>query len=340
MPAASSSRLSRRQQRAPSSDIEEDGPSQAPVPQEDVDMDEEQEEQPRRSKKGVKKEKKRKQQDSDGEEVVEEEEEDVPIPELGDHPLDKNQAPRIHGMSTDWGILRDKVHQVGYGFTREIAASVAEFTEGEKGEKALGQIDTLMRELLDTEFELTAHEKVLDDMHQKLLKNEKIEGVADMYGKGVQEMLEEYKHKTARQKYAKSDHYQKFKQAVHEVQHPDAALPPLTDLIPAEDGDDSDDDDDVQIGGVTQDYKCPLSLTILVDPLTSKLCGHSYSAAAIKEYLGYPRSNRKECPATGCKKEISMANLEPDKDLAKRAKEAARRERAKEDDSGDEEVIE
>lgn len=36
-----------------------------------------------------------------------------------------------------------------------------------------------------------------------------------------------------------------------------------------EDGDDSDDDDDVQIGGVTQDYKCPLSLTILVDPLTS-----------------------------------------------------------------------
>ncbi len=37
----------------------------------------------------------------------------------------------------------------------------------------------------------------------------------------------------------------------------------------SEDGDDSDDDDDVQIGGVTQDYKCPLSLTILEDPLTS-----------------------------------------------------------------------
>lgn len=31
-----------------------------------------------------------------------------------------------------------------------------------------------MRELLDTEFELTAHEKVLDGMHQKLAKNEKI----------------------------------------------------------------------------------------------------------------------------------------------------------------------
>lgn len=100
-------------------------------------MDEE-EEQPRRSKKGVKKEKKRRQQDSDGEDVVEEEEEDVPIPELGDQPLDRNQATRVHGMSSDWAILRDKVHLVGYGLTREIAASVAEFTEGEKGEKVSG----------------------------------------------------------------------------------------------------------------------------------------------------------------------------------------------------------
>ena len=41
----------------------------------------------------------------------------------------------------------------------------------------------------------------------------------------------------------------------------------LTLLI--EDGDDSDDEDDVQIGGITQDYKCPLTLTHLVNPLTS-----------------------------------------------------------------------
>jgi hypothetical protein len=35
-----------------------------------------------------------------------------------------------------------------------------------------------------------------------------------------------------------------------------------------EDGDDSEDDD-VEIGGVTQDHKCPLTLTILVDPMTA-----------------------------------------------------------------------
>ena len=37
----------------------------------------------------------------------------------------------------------------------------------------------------------------------------------------------------------------------------------------SEPGDASDDDDDIEIGGVTQDYKCPLTLTPLVDPLTS-----------------------------------------------------------------------
>ncbi len=71
-----------------------------------------------------------------------------------------------------------------------------------------------------------------------------------------------------------------------EVQNPGQAAPPLTDFIPkgalssefatlvilkyvAEDGDESDDEDDVQVGGITQDYRCPISLTIFVDPVTS-----------------------------------------------------------------------
>ena len=37
----------------------------------------------------------------------------------------------------------------------------------------------------------------------------------------------------------------------------------------SEPGDASDDDDDIEIGGVTQDYKCPLTLTPLQDPMTS-----------------------------------------------------------------------
>ena len=72
-----------------------------------------------------------------------------------------------------------------------------------------------------------------------------------------------------------------------------------------------------------------------------KLCGHSYSAEAIREYLGPNRTRYKDCPATGCRKQICLNDLEVDKDLARRAKEAARRERAREEDSDDDgEVIE
>ena len=36
-----------------------------------------------------------------------------------------------------------------------------------------------------------------------------------------------------------------------------------------EDGDPSDDEDELEVGGVTQDFKCPITLVVLEDPMTS-----------------------------------------------------------------------
>lgn len=69
---------------------------------------------------------------------------------------------------------------------------------------------------------------------------------------------------------------------------------------------------------------------------SSKQCGHSYSAVAIRDYL---KRGRQQCPATGCNKQLVLSDLEVDKALAKRAKEAARRERAREQDSGDDDDV-
>ena len=133
MPVASSSRSSKRHRRAPSSDIEEDGPSQARPRQEeeDVEMDEE-EQQPRRHKKDKKK-KRANQDDSDAEVHVDDE--DIPVPEIKDQPLDRVLGQKVHGLAGDWALLRDRVHSQSYNFIREVGAAVAEFTEGEKGEK-------------------------------------------------------------------------------------------------------------------------------------------------------------------------------------------------------------
>lgn len=43
----------------------------------------------------------------------------------------------------------------------------------------------------------------------------------------------------------------------------------LTAVYLQEDGDESDDDDEIEIGGVTQDYKCMLTLQTLEEPLRS-----------------------------------------------------------------------
>jgi hypothetical protein len=46
-------------------------------------------------------------------------------------------------------------------------------------------------------------------------------------------------------------------------------LHPLTMHCPAENGDDSDSDEELEMGGVTQKFLCPISLTPLVKPVTS-----------------------------------------------------------------------
>lgn len=45
-------------------------------------------------------------------------------------------------------------------------------------------------------------------------------------------------------------------------------MPPVRDLIPAEGGDEEDSDDDLEIGGVSQNFRCPLTTNLLEDPLT------------------------------------------------------------------------
>jgi SUMO ligase MMS21 Smc5/6 complex component len=124
----------------------------------------------------------------------------------------------------------------------------------------------------------------------------------------------------------------------------------------AESGDESDDDDDIVMGGVTQEYKCPLMMTILKNPLTSyvlgfpslllselgfrSVCKHSFSGDAIKEFFKNKRGLQK-CPASGCSKMYTLADCQPDPDLARKVKVFEKRQAraAQQEDSDAEEVI-
>ncbi|KAF8133644.1 hypothetical protein EV363DRAFT_1448333 [Boletus edulis] len=354
MPAASKSRL-RRTRRAPSSDHieEEDVPSQQRA--DDVDNeDSEVDVQPVR-KATVKKEKKHKINRAATEAPVagpskpnndnDDEDEDVDdgridLENFRDQPLDKKDGAKLHGIAQDWEMIRKQIHQSSFRLVKDVAISLADVMEvGESGE-ALGEVDSIMKKLLDIDQEMRSHEETLSNLHQALMRGEVVEDVLETYENEVKRRVGEHENKTTRQKYASNDVYVEFKQGIYEVQNPGEMIPPINDLVPKENGDPSDDEDELEVGGVTQDYKCPITLVILEEPMTSTLCGHSYSRAAIQEFLRAGRTGQL-CPASGCNKRITMDQLRVDKELEKRIKIAMRRLRQREEsEEDDDEVIE
>ncbi|KAI9449293.1 hypothetical protein HD554DRAFT_2208232 [Boletus coccyginus] len=354
MPAASKSRH-RRARRAPSSDHieEEDDPSQRHADEVDNDEDSEEDVQPARKTTSVKKEKKPKIDRSDSEAPVagpsntnnnddDDDDDKIDIQNFGDQPLEKKDGAKLHGIAQDWEMIRKQIHQSSFRLVKDVAISLADVLEvGEAGE-ALDEVDDIMKELLDIDQEMRSHEDTLNNLYQGLMRGEVVENVLDKYDNEVAQRVHGYKTKTTRQKYASNGVYVEFKQGIYEVQHPGEAIPPINDLVPREDDDASDDEDELEVGGVTQDYKCPITLIVLEHPMTSKVCGHSYSRAAIQEYLKGARGYGLPCPTSGCNQRITMDHLQVDKELEKRIKIAVRRQRRQQEseEDDDDEVIE
>ncbi|KAG6917463.1 hypothetical protein DXG01_002440 [Tephrocybe rancida] len=347
MPTATSTRK-RTHRRQASSDIEEDGPSQSRN-DEQVEVDED-DSRTRRRANGVKNEKKSvvaaKQEltrDDDDDEEDDDDDDRIDVDNFSDQPLGKNDVNKLLGYSRDWAGFADQVRP-NWNVVGDVAVVLAD-SEGGGIEKGLAELDRLMKDLIDIGAEMQAHEKVLDILAQKIAQGEVVENFVQQYNDDVEERKNKYESLTTRQKYLKSEEYASFRNNIHEVQYPDTAIPPLTEFIPkgrdanppTEDGDDSDDDDDLEMGGVSQNYNCPITLTLLDDPVTSDVCKHSFSKAAILQSF---RGNEPvKCPAAGCTKRFTRANLKPNKDLVKRVKAYERRARRAAENDDAEEII-
>ncbi|KAG2155841.1 uncharacterized protein EDB93DRAFT_1128476 [Suillus bovinus] len=348
MPASSSRRKSTRSRREPSSDrIEEEYPSQHAGNNDDVEGGDDEEEQPRRKVKQENKAKKRARRDSESDNdppaVVDDDEDNrIDVENFHDQPLDKKEGAKLSGIAQDWEMIRKQIHQGSFSLAKEVATSLADVLEGDDANQALSEVDDIMKKLIDIDNEMQSHEKTLSWMHQQLMRGEPVEGAVELYEKEVKKRVDEFNDRTTRKKYGSNDQYVQFKQGIFEVQNPGENIPPINDFIPREEGDESDDDDDLEIGGITQDFKCPITLTILVNPLKSSTCGHAFSGDAIRDYLKRGPSSGKSCPAAGCSQKLTMAMMVADSSLEKRAKLAARRAQRDEDDSevDDDEVIE
>ncbi|KAI0248580.1 hypothetical protein BJV78DRAFT_1131167 [Lactifluus subvellereus] len=260
---------------------------------------------------------------------------------FGNKPLSRHEAQKLQGMASDWNMIGTNLKESAFSLLTEVSTAVAEYADENTAQKELDRLDGLMREIIDIDGEIRTHEQTLRDLHQQVVAGDEISDIQERYQVQVQEKLDVYGGKTSRQKYAKSEEYAAFRQSIYEVQHPNEAMPPVVEFLPREEGDHSDDDgDDIQVGGVLQDFNCPITLTPLVDPQTSTICQHSFSAAAIKQVLGPNRFTKKKCPASGCNQMICLNDLKPNKELERKVKGYQRRARRREDAHDGEEIVE
>ncbi|KAJ7935533.1 hypothetical protein B0H13DRAFT_2246735 [Mycena leptocephala] len=339
MPVATSRR--KKTARQASSDIEEDQATQGARARRDEVDDEDEDAPPRQVKKekAVKKEKGKAQaRQEDPDDDDDDEDDRIDISNFAAQPLAKSDCAKILGLAKDWDSVEKVMHQPS-PIIEGLASAMAE-VDGEEAQEGLAELDRVMKNLLDVQSLMTGHSKVLSEVIQSVARGEDITDAKALYLSLVDDMNAEYDSKTSRQKYMKNEQYVAFKEAIYEADHPGSAMPPITDFIPRESGDESDDDDDIVMGGVTQEYKCPLMMTILKNPLTSSVCKHSFSGDAIKEFFKNKRGLQK-CPASGCSKMYTLADCQPDPDLARKVKVFEKRQAraAQQEDSDAEEVI-
>lgn len=191
-----------------------------------------------------------------------------------------------------------------------------------------------------------------------------IPALTPLFTTNLTDATDRYTSQTLTTRYAAHNTYVDFRKLVHDSLHPDGdiPLPHAQTWFAAEEGREApapgdtsggangDDDDDIAIARVTLSTKCPLTLVQLRDPVTSKICKHSFERSAISEMIkqvrpptrargapAVPFTPSVECPVGGCDKRIAEGDLEVDAVLVRQIR-RVQRAREREEEEGEEAV--
>ncbi|KAL7417732.1 zinc-finger of the MIZ type in Nse subunit-domain-containing protein [Mrakia frigida] len=244
---------------------------------------------------------------------------------------DKALLAKLKPLVKDWDGVKNKIEQ-SMEHLQDTASTLNDAGMMED-EELFESIDQNFRELLDELAFIEIRREELNKIFKALGEDE--DEVADaqgIYRAGCKEMEQEYRAKSAKQKYAKSARYKTFRQAVWDSRAMDRGMPPMSALFANDarkEDEGSDSDSDIEAGGVTQSFKCPLSLKTFVDPWSSTICPHSYEKGEIHAYL---RKKAAHCPVSGCDALLDLSKIKANKNLKKRVEADTRRNaRARED---------
>ncbi|KAK9376135.1 zinc-finger of the MIZ type in Nse subunit-domain-containing protein [Lipomyces chichibuensis] len=201
-------------------------------------------------------------------------------------------------------------------YLEDTAASRAEFG------MAADVLELNLKTLIDIEVLVNSEPQAID---RALLRNNQVEDPASVFLDAMEEFAERNSAKNDKQKYSGNTQYINFKRRAWENTYGDEDMPPIEDWFDAHgasktiteihERDTNDGDEDLIVAQEKRSLKCPVSLALLVNPVTSNVCPHTFSKDAIFSlFVENSRGRQRyldsiECPVAGCDKILFKANL-------------------------------
>ncbi|KAJ1740761.1 hypothetical protein LPJ78_004212 [Coemansia sp. RSA 989] len=179
---------------------------------------------------------------------------------------------------------------------------------------SIGKIDKAMRQLIDAQHCMDVESSLISQLTQS-----DTSAIETEYLSSWEQSMSKYEGMSDASKYGRNEKYRDFRQQLWDVSHEGQPMPRLF-ADQAED----ESDEELVIAGARLTYRCPVTTSWLVDPVTSKVCKHSFSKEAI---LSFIQSNRGSCacPVGGCSKTIRSRDLYADKLLERKVARHLRR---------------
>ncbi|KAJ9122329.1 hypothetical protein QFC22_001750 [Naganishia vaughanmartiniae] len=147
-------------------------------------------------------------------------------------------------------------------------AAVQDDAEEKRNEEATISLEEKIKQLIDEIKVLECRIKALQQIHAELQENHEMEDIKGEIQRRFVKELGTYPQASDRTKYKNSEYYKTFKQTVWDIRHEDEACPPISTFLEKGPDDPESDDDDIEVGGTTQLFKCPLTLLPFEDAVT------------------------------------------------------------------------
>ncbi|KAF8543011.1 zinc-finger of the MIZ type in Nse subunit-domain-containing protein [Trichophaea hybrida] len=142
------------------------------------------------------------------------------------------------------------------------------------------------------------------------------ESLWSRYKAAYTEKGESYEKKSDREKYGDVKEYANFRRTLWDAQNPDVPMPPVRQWFGPATGEaaEEDSDDELEVAQERISYQCPLTLVEFVNPVTTRVCKHSFEKEAIFEMLHNQRG-KLDCPVAGCSQKLTAKDLVEDEYL-------------------------